>query len=448
MWSPGYLMQLRAARERVSGSVAAAGPLAAAGSAVGAGAQASGGPAMATFGTVAAATVTVVQCIVACYIVVQVAIWHSFYAAAPWRLAGPAAAAACAAAVVAGLRHGVPVRRLALADASVHAILALSAAAFVPPLMLGDTASWLYIALLDQLVLPALFTSARLTMSLAAVSGVAFWAGAMLGQPVRVNSPLAAGSFLLALAAALCWGRRVLQRRAAAADAALARADQETREQYVLRSRSAERREHERLLHDTVLNTLTALARDGTSSAAGVVGRCRHDVTLMEQVLSEAPDWPAAGLLARIERVAAEMRGRGLDVQVTAGPAGQRAAPGGGPALAVPGPAAAAVAHAVREALANVLLHAGTSLAWVEVSLAGDVLVRVRDAGAGFDPGRLDPSRLGVRRSIIERLADAGGEASVRSAPGSGTVVCLRWPRRDGAQPADPGRGGSGRAGG
>jgi len=100
----------------------------------------------------------------------------------------------------------------------------------------------------------------------------------------------------------------------------------------------------------------------------------------------------------------------------------------------------------VREALVNVLLHAGTSLAWVEVSLAGDVLVQVRDAGAGFDAGRLDPSRLGVRRSIIERLADAGGEASVRSVPGSGTVVSLRWPRR-GAPPAGPGPAGTGPAG-
>ena len=339
--------------------------------------------------------------------------------------------------------------------------LALSAAAFVPPLMLGDTASWLYIALLDSLVLPALFTSARLAILLAAVSAAAFWGGDMLGGHVHGNSPLAAGVFLLALAVALCWGRRALQRRATAADAALARADRETREQYVVRSRGAERREHERLLHDTVLNTLTALAREGTSSAAEVVGRCRHDVTLMEQVLSEAADWPADGLLARIEQVAAEMRGRGLDVRVTAGPARGEPAPGGAPVLAVPvlavpvpaipAPAAAAVAHAVREALVNVLLHAGTSLAWVEVSLAGDVLVQVRDAGAGFDAGRLEPSRLGVRRSIIERLADAGGEASVRSVPGSGTVVSLRWPRRDappaGPGPAGPGPAGPGRAG-
>jgi signal transduction histidine kinase len=464
MWSPGYLTQFRAARVRVSGSVAAAGPLAAAGSAVGAGPVTTGGPAVATFGTVAAAIVTVVRFIAVGYIVLQVAIWHSFYAAAPWRLVGPAVAAVCAAAVVAGLRHGVPARRLALADASVHVTLALSAAAFVPPLMLGDTASWLYIALLDQLLLPALFTSARLAISLAAVSAAAFWGGDMLGGHPRGNSPLAAAGFLLALAGVVCWGRRALQRRATAADAALARADRETREQYVVRSRSAERREHERLLHDTVLNTLTALSREGTSRAADVIGRCRHDIALMEQVVSEVADWPADGVLARIEQVAAEMRVRGLDVRVTAGPVRAEAVPRGvprprgvppprgvpapgagpvlaGPALAVPAPAAAAVAHAVREALVNVLLHAGTSLAWVEVSLAGDVLVRVRDAGAGFDPSWRDRSRLGVRRSIIERLADAGGEASIRSAPGAGTVVSLRWPRRHEAPPAGPGLG-------
>ena len=119
----------------------------------------------------------------------------------------PAAAAVCAGAVVAGLRRGVPIRRLALADASVHAMLALSAAAFVPPLMLGDTAGWLYIALLDQLVLPALFTSARLAMSLAAVSGAA--SGRGHARPARPGQLPAGGrGFPLALAAALCWGRR------------------------------------------------------------------------------------------------------------------------------------------------------------------------------------------------------------------------------------------------
>jgi signal transduction histidine kinase len=114
-------------------------------------------------------------------------------------------------------------------------------------------------------------------------------------------------------------------------------------------------------------------------------------------------------------------------------------------APAVPAPLAAAAAHAVREALANVASHAGTGEAWVEISLperggrgagpAGLELpagleVTVRDAGVGFDPAHIDPARLGVRRSIIERVADWGGQASVQSAPGAGTVVSLRWAAR------------------
>ena len=444
MWSAGYLAHLRAAWAR-PGRPAVGAPRA--GAAVGAvplpAAAAGAGPAVATLGTVAAVIVTVVRSIVIAYIAVQVTIWHAFYLGAPWRLAGPAAAAACAAAVVAGLHRGVPARRLALADASVHLTLAVTAFAVVPPMMRGDSASWLYIALLDQLVLPALFTSVRLTGMLALASAAAFWGGDMIGRPAGGNSAVAAGGFMLALAAAMCWGIRALHRRAAEADAALAQADRETREQYVLRSRGAERREHERLLHDTVLNTLTALARDGTSSAAEVIGRCRHDIALMEQVLSEADG--SGGLLDGLAAVAGEMRGRGLDVRLTAS---------GAPDREVPAPVAAAIAHAVREALANVAQHAGTSHAWVEVSVDGSVQVLVRDSGAGFDAGQVDSSRLGVRRSIIERLADAGGDASVRSAPGAGTVVCLRWPRADGERPADgewpAGRGqrGSGHAGG
>ena len=61
----------------------------------------------------------------------------------------------------------------------------------------------------------------------------------------------------------------------------------------------------------------------------------------------------------------------------------------------------------------------------------------VRDEGPGFDPGSVDPARLGVRRSITERVEDWGGSAWVRSAPGEGTTVSLCWPADDpGARPA------------
>jgi signal transduction histidine kinase len=97
---------------------------------------------------------------------------------------------------------------------------------------------------------------------------------------------------------------------------------------------------------------------------------------------------------------------------------------------AVPAPVAAAISNAVREALSNVAAHAGTGEAWVEVSLPapGRLQVTVRDRGAGFDPADVDRTRLGLRRSIAERMADCGGQASIWSAPGQGTVACLSWP--------------------
>jgi len=158
----------------------------------------------------------------------------------------------------------------------------------------------------------------------------------------------------------------------------------------------------------------------------------------MERALSDpemGAGQPDGGLVSGVQAVAAEMRTRGLAVHVEV--AGQ-----GAPAI--PAPVAAAISNAAREALSNVAAHAGTGEAWVEVSRTapggdagppGRVRVTVRDRGSGFDPARVDQARLGLRRSITERIADCGGQATIRSAPGQGTVVSLSWPG-----PAEPGQ--------
>jgi signal transduction histidine kinase len=403
------------------------------------------GPAVATLHTVAMQTAALVRSIGIGYVLVQVIIWRQFFFAHPARLSGPLIAVAGATAVVISLIRsaqgddppGPPDRRSArvvISDSAVCVLLALGAAWCVPPQMRGDTASWLYIALVVQVIGPAWFTPARLAGPLVLASAVAFWSGVQLTGAADGTSPAAAAAFLLSVAVAVWWGYQVLYRRAARADAALARADQESREQYVLLSRGAERREHERVLHDTVLNTLTGLARPGSGPAADVVGQCWHDVTLVEHLLgaaggpAEAGHQPLSDLRIGLAAVASELRSRGLVVHVGAVPAAA------GPALPVP--VSAALAQALREALANVLSHAGTGEAWVDIAATpgpepgrpDGLRVTVRDDGAGFDPGQVDPSRLGLRRSIIERIADCGGRAMVRSAPGQGTTVSLCWP--------------------
>ena len=391
MWPPAYLARWRTA---------------------GAPGSASAGPALTTVKSVAARTALTIRCIVIGYVVVQLAIWHSFYAADPWRLAGPAVAVAWAGLIVAYLRRGWPGWQLASLDSAVHVALALGFMWCVPAAMRGDNSNWLFILMAGQIVVPAWFGPARVLAALAVASGAAYWAGAVMlpGPGAAGSSPAAAGCLLVTVAAVAWCAAWSLSRWAIAADADLALADRDSREHYVVLSRDIERREHERLLHDTVLNTLTALARSGGGGSAGVVGRCRHDVTLMEYVLSipaeaggpgeagppsgaagsgrpdpeEAARRSYGGMVAAIEAVATEMRDRGLTVHVGtaagvpagpgvpggAGPAGPDSAPAAarpGRVPAIPVPVAVAIAQAVREALANVASHAGTGEAWVEI---------------------------------------------------------------------------------
>jgi signal transduction histidine kinase len=410
------------------------------------------GPAITALRAVAASTACIIRCLAIAYIVLQVAIWHSFYFADPWRLAGPLGAMAWAALVVAYLRGrwGQMWWRDGL-DSAASVLLAFGAGWCVPPAVRGDTTNWLFIAMVGQLFVPAWLAPVASAAPLALISAAAYLASTAVtpAAPAGGSSAAVSAAVLVAIAAAAWFARVLLERGAFAADATLAAADREAREQRVALSRTTERREHERLLHDTVLNTLTAIGRAGGPDSGGgadagqLVGRCRRDVALLRYVLSDpgdpakVADRPFGGLLIGIEAAAIEMRARGLEVHV--GVADQVR----GPVAPVPGQVAVALAYAVREALVNVATHAGTGEAWVDVSLAGPpagsgVRVTIRDAGAGFDPSAIDPARLGLRRSIAERVADLSGRASVRSQPGEGTVVDLYWPASAADGPAVP----------
>jgi len=407
------------------------------------------GPAMSVLSTIIARIAAILRAIALAEVLVQVIIWHSFYLARPWLLWGPAVAIAWSGAAVAYLRRRRPPWQLVCADTAVYAALALGAAWCVPPAMRGEAGSWLFILLASQVITPIWFAPRALSVPLAFTPGVAFAVGTALAPATRLvtGNPRRASLALLFALVAVHWClRRMLCGRAMRADAELAAADRDAREQYVILSRNIERREQDRLLHDTVLNTLTAISRSG--SAGAVIDQCGQDIAMLERALSEsgaAPAGrPAPGPVGAIEAVISEMRARGLTVDLAVDDGAMAEADGAQATGPVPAPVAAAIAHATREALANVAEHAGTGKAWVTVSVtppgdaaaAGLLTVVVQDAGAGFDPGHVDSARLGVRRSITERVEDWGGSASVQSAPGEGTVVCLSWPAaRPGVDP-------------
>ena len=99
----------------------------------------------------------------------------------------------------------------------------------------------------------------------------------------------------------------------------------------------------------------------------------------------------------------------------------------------IPSTAAEAVFSAAVQAMVNSVQHAGKGanvsrwLAVREFTPVG-LEVEVGDTGTGFAPDEVPNERLGVRVSIVERVANAGGTAEVDSQPGEGTVVTIRWP--------------------
>jgi signal transduction histidine kinase len=402
----------------------------------------SAGPAVAVLDTLIARITVILRGIALAEMVVQVIIWRSFYQASPWLLWGPAVALAWGGTSIAYLRRQRPRRPFVCADTAVYAALAFGAAWCVPPAIRGEAASWLFILVTAQALTPIWLAPGALSLLLAVTPVIAFGAGTALAPAGHLvgADPRQASLVLLFVVVAVHWlVRRMLHGRAMKADAALAAAHREAHDQYVILSKNVERREQDRLMHDTILNTLTAIARSGGTAAA--ISQCRRDIALLESALGEsgAPATagrPGAGPVAAIEAVVIEIRNRGLavDLEVTDG----AGAPGTPEPGLVPGPVLAAIANATREALANVAEHAGTGQAWVTLTVtpgeaagSGRVRVTVRDTGAGFDPGGVDPARLGVRRSITERVEDWGGSASVRSVPGVGTTVCLGWPAVD-----------------
>jgi signal transduction histidine kinase len=194
------------------------------------------------------------------------------------------------------------------------------------------------------------------------------------------------------------------------------------------RIRSEERSEIAAHLHDSVLQTLALIQRADAPGRARTLAR-RQERELRAWLFDERPpdeDGTPASLGAALEQVVTDVEDR-HDVEVE---------------LVVVGecpmePRLEALVAAVREAAHNAARHAGVADLSVYVEVEPPrVTAYVRDRGKGFDLDAVEPGRVGVRESIIGRMARHGGRAEVHSAPGDGTEVVLevgRTPTRDGA---------------
>ncbi|WP_040158026.1 ATP-binding protein [Nigerium massiliense] len=86
----------------------------------------------------------------------------------------------------------------------------------------------------------------------------------------------------------------------------------------------------------------------------------------------------------------------------------------------------AELVRAAREAMWNAAKHSGTSHVDVYAEVEDDgVTVFVRDRGWGFDPDDIPEGRMGIKRSIVERVRRHHGNARIRSSPQTGTEVMV-----------------------
>ena len=170
-------------------------------------------------------------------------------------------------------------------------------------------------------------------------------------------------------------------------------------------------------LHDSVLQTLAMIQRQADDPKAVQKLARRQERELRNWLYGD--ELHEATLKAALTAAAAEVEDeRGVPVElVTVGDCDTSEE-------------IQALVRATREAMVNAAQHSGADKIDVYAEVDEDSIeVFIRDRGQGFDVDAVAEDRMGVKGSIIDRMARHGGTATIRSAPSDGTEVRLEIKR-------------------
>jgi signal transduction histidine kinase/phage shock protein PspC (stress-responsive transcriptional regulator) len=183
------------------------------------------------------------------------------------------------------------------------------------------------------------------------------------------------------------------------------------------RIRSQERADVAAHLHDSVLQTLALIQKSSTDPAtvARLARAQERDLRSWLYAGDSTDPSSLAGALRSDAAAVEDSFGASVDVVVVGDcDFSEHVRP---------------VLAATREAVTNAAKHAGTGRVDVYAEItAASIDVFVRDRGTGFTLADVPDDRLGVRRSIVDRMERHGGTATIRSEPGAGTEVHLSLP--------------------
>jgi signal transduction histidine kinase len=183
-------------------------------------------------------------------------------------------------------------------------------------------------------------------------------------------------------------------------------------------------------MHDSVLHTLTLIQRADPAAVSGLARAQERELRAwLYERRGSADNRGPETFAGAVRAAAAEVEDlHGVRVEVVAV----------GDVEVVSGDGLAACIAAAREALVNAAKYAGHGAISVYAEVEGSassseglkVEVFVRDRGPGFDLAAVGADRMGIRESIVGRMARHGGRAEVRTTPGAGTEVRLEMVRR------------------
>lgn len=211
-----------------------------------------------------------------------------------------------------------------------------------------------------------------------------------------------------------------------------------------------ERVQVDSIVHDSVLTTLLSAARAYTPQAKELAAVMAGNAIghLRDAAAASPDDGTMVRFTTLVDRITDAAAALSSPYEIRVRSVGTRS---------LPVHAAETLYSAAVQAMVNSLQHAGESGVSRWVAIRGirpdGIEIVVGDTGSGFLFSEIPTERLGVRVSIVERVANAGGRAVIQSAPGAGTIVSIRWPHGSGTsdngvpsevlQVLEPGDGGA-----
>jgi hypothetical protein len=336
-----------------------------------------------------------------------------------WWLAPAVTAVICWTAfyVVVAWTRGLGTRLIG-ADMVLMAVLCLALGKLVPLQAVSGTLNWVSIVASMVVVsaqlagLPTVSIPAGLGVTASYVAGTRF---AHVGDS-GVSAALVLGSQTLLAAAVMA----VAMRAERDAVRVFTELEAETEAAEVAAARREEERLHQGVVHNGPL-TVLAMALDASDYPLSTTLRQRAALT-RERMMRLGATSRVADLNMRLdERLAQVVLWYRPPLKITAAL----------PLSSVPAAVADAFAEAAGEAFENIVRHAGTAQARIDLRDDGhSVQVQVTDSGRGFDTARVSAYGFGLRKGLAGRMATVGGSATISSALGVGAVVLLEW-RRD-----------------